>query len=177
MNFEQSKIILCFCIPNRLVKKMQVTTNSRVGCLLNFFKENNDDYMYIYDGNIVDYKSSFKDINFIEGKTIFALPKVNDEENAYQSAHTRSKIFELSKDSYFEKKLRVLTNRNAQSEYNKVMDIRLMKIEGSCNLYKKKTHNYYLNETNENETQDDIPLKTEYEPLSEPCAEAMPILW
>ena len=142
MSYEQSKIILCFCVPNQLVKKMQVTINSNVGCLLKYFKENNEDYIYIYDGNIVDYNSTFEDINFKEGKTIFALRKVNTDRSEYQTARTRSKIIELSKDLYFEKKIRVLTNRNAQSEYNKVMDIRFMKIEGSYNLYKKKEHKY-----------------------------------
>ena len=177
MNFEQSKIILCFCVPNELVKKMQVTRNSKVGCLLNHFHKNNEDYNYIYEGNIVDSKSTFNDIKFNEGELIFALRKNNEDESLYQAAKTRSKIIKLSKDSQFSKKIRVLTNRNAQSEYNKVMDIRLMKAEGNFNLYRKKSHQSYLNELNDEEMTNDISITTEYEPLTEPCTEAMPILW
>ena len=177
MNNEDSKIILCFYIYNKFIKKMQVTKNSTIGCLLNFFNESNDEYILIFDGKIVDYRSTFIEINFINGKTIFAIRKNNYDESIDMNSNILSNIMKLSKDTIFEKKIRVLTNRNAQSEYNKIMDIRYMKEEGSRCLYKKKNHNYYLNESCENETQKEIGLTINYDPPSEPCEDAMPILW
>ena len=134
----------------------------------------NDDgiYTYIYNGNIINSDLTFNDIGIKNEQLLIAIKKEQEKFNEMDY-----KWIELSCDPTFGNSLHLFSNKQTKREFNRLKDLRNIKIEGSLKLYKKFSHKLYLQKSAESENPIFNDLEINYEPSATPCTEAMPILW
>lgn len=167
---QSHKIVFYFCVPYKFWKKVQVASRAKVSCLKKVFDPGKEECYYVYEGNIIDQNSTFENIGIIDEKVIFAISGKMHQKEKFD-------LMKLYNDPLFEKRLKILSNKSSKQEFNRISDIKYMKIEGNLKLYKKQEHKYYLKNLNESETTNNIQLCINYQPPSVPCTAAMPILW
>ena len=169
---DDSNIFLYFCIPNKLMKKVRVNKRLYINSLLTFFKEKKEDYIFVYEGKIVNCNSTFNDLKITENNILFAVENMKEETKNIN-------VLNDSNSTNFQLRLKLLTNNQLKNECDRINDIRYFKMEGSRRLYRKKIHKIYMNEMKMNdeyeyEYQD---IKYEYQSTTNPCTDPMPILW
>ena len=175
---DQTNIIIYFYIPDKCLKKIKVISHLYIKLLLSFINEDTNEYIFIYNGAVVDSKSTFKNIGINNGEVLIALRKNKiNTDDINSNINLSSKMKKLSKDPNFETKLKLLINNNMRCETERIKDIRFKKIEGNFNLYRKKIKNYLSTNENKNNDQNDTNLNTNYQPLRKPSEEEMPIIW
>lgn len=171
-------VLLYFYIPGKSLKKVLVSKNSSIGCLITLTKEDSKDYIFIYKGAIVDSNSTFESIGMKNENILVAIKKKNNQINDfYYNVNLCKKLNDISNDPDFEKKLTVVNNKNLRNEKTRIADVRYMKIEGSCRLYKKKTFKFLARLHEDEKSCDRFELNLNYKPLENPCEDAMPVLW
>ena len=168
-SIEETKVIVYFCIPDQLLKKMQIPKKLFISSLLAYFNENSLNFQLIHNGKFVDPRSTFEQINFIDNEVLIATKKKNNDIN--------SKIKKFQNDKSFEQKIKFLVNSKLRIENSRIMDIKYMKIEGNHRLFKKKTRRFLSKKKIQDDNKDESDLNINYKPLIEPCTEQMPVLW
>lgn len=167
-HFNEVHILLY--VPHHFWRRVIVKKDSKMRILNNILKNNTN--TFIYKGNIIDSESTFEEINILDGTFIVAIKNptnfVNEE---------IIKWIRLTNDSYFENKVKVLSNKKLKREQSRIKDIRYMKLEGNCQMYKKHSHRMFLNQRVEKNISLDVDLNTNYLPLITPSTDAMPIIW
>lgn len=174
---EQRNLIIYFYIPNKCLKKIKVIKYVYIKLLLTFINENTNEYIFIYDGTVVNSKSTFDDIGIKNGEVLIALKNNNNMDDINSNINLSSKMKKLTKDPNFETKLKLIMNKNIRYETERIKDMQFKKIEGNSNLYRKKIKNYYSTKGKQNKDQKDLNLNTNYQPLPKPSEEEMPIIW
>ena len=165
-------IKILFCVPYDFWKEIKVNKQSKIKCLMNEFKDGSK-YTFIFNGSIIDIESSFEKIGIPTGKIIMAIKK-----NEEQFNESDFKWMKLSKDPYFESRLHILTNPKMMNEFDRIRDIRELKIEGSFKLNKKYLHKMYLKQEMDFDEPLDFNLdKLNLESISSPNEEPLPIIW
>ena len=163
---DSNKVMFYFCVPNRFWKRVLVTRNSNIYCLNQFIDQKNR-HSYIYKGSTVDSNLTFNNIGISNDDIIICITNNIDNNLKWKK---------MSCDQNLHEKLKILSNKNIKNEYNRIRDIRNMKTEAKKNFYKKKVQRFILNDGNKYEF-DSTSLNIDYEKLSEPSNEALPILW
>lgn len=166
-NFDFDQIKIFLCVPQCFVKTVKINKNSQIACLMK-----NDEYQYIFNGNIINPKSTFKEIGVINGNIFVAF-----KQNQKKEKISYDQWIKLSNDSSFELKLHSLANKRTKTEYFRLKDFRNMKIEGSLNLYRKMVHKLYLKKMKKLDDPINFDFEMNYEPSPVPCTDALPILW
>lgn len=165
-NLDSHQIKIFLCVPQQFVKTVKINANSSIGSLMQ-----NDEYKYIFNGNIVRSDLNFNDIGTTNGNLFVAF------KNGQEHVISDNQWIKLSNDSSFESKLHSLASKRTKTEYFRLRDIRNMKIEGSLKLYRKMSHKLYMKQLKKDEDQVNFDFNINYEPPSEPCEDEMPILW
>lgn len=168
-----SKIIVYICIPDCLLKKAIAPKKAYIWQLLEFYDENSSDYLYIYNGSLIDSKTTIEQNNVADGDVLLAVKKQNNDTNF--NIKVSLQIKKLVKDQSFEGKLRLLTNQKIKMERSRIMDLKHLRIERYRKLFIKKTKDLLQNQNDQ--IGDQFDLNTNYQPSIEPSEEAMPILW
>ena len=147
-NIDSNKVIFYFCVPNYFWKKILVTKNSNISCL-NRYLDPEYDFIYIYNGNIIDPNLTFENIGILEEEPIFSIKNDLDE---MKNLNYNIKWMKLSCDPAFINRLKLISNKNTKNEYNRLKDIKNLKIEGNYKLFKKQSHNIYTKTSNEEDS-------------------------
>lgn len=170
------KIMIYFCIPDYLLKRIIVPKTVQVNSILKIFNENCKDYLYIYNGKIIDPDMTFDQIKIMNQEVIVASKKDKKNEVVFNQ-NLSLKIKQLRDDQLFEKKLKLLADKNFKMENCRLIDAKYRRIEGNCKLFRKKEKKFLEQKNQINDNQFVFDLNLNYQPLIEPCDEAMPILW
>ena len=157
-------------VPHHFWRRVIVKNDSKIRILNNILRNNTN--TFIYKGNIIDSESTFEEIDISDGTLIVAIKNptnfVNEE---------IIKWIRLTNDSYFENKVKVLSNKKLKREQSRIKDIRYMKLEGNFQMYKNHSHRMFLKNKVEKNSSLTDDLNINYHPLLKPSTDAMPIIW
>lgn len=171
-NIIPDRVKIYFCVPYCFVKLIDITRNFKIGNFMKIFNVEGI-YTYIYNGNIINSELTLNQIGISNGNIIVAIKK-----NANENNDEHLKWIKLSQNNLLEDKFKIITNKVSKHELYRLKDMKNYKVEGSLKLYRKFTRRMYLNNLKKKEEDQTIfNFKMNYEPLSAPCTEAMPILW
>lgn len=167
VSFEQIRIF--FYVPGCFLKSIRI---SPIAKIKNLMCTDDGLYTYIYNGNIMDSDLTFNDAGISDGKILVAIKKELSQFN-----NLDFNLVKLSMNKSAEFKLNILSNNETKLEYNRLNDLRNIKVEGSLKLYRKLSRKLYFQSIETTEDQKNNNLEINYEPSSTPCTDAMPILW
>lgn len=171
-NIISDRVKIYFCVPYCFVKLIEIIPNFKIGNLMKIFNAEGI-YTYIYNGNIINSELTLNQIGISNGNIIVAIKK-----NANENNDEHLKWIKLSQNNLLEDKFKIITNKVSKHELYRLKDLKNYKVEGSLKIYRRFTRRMYLNNLKKKEEdQTKCNLKLNYEPLSAPCTEAMPILW
>lgn len=168
---NQYWIKIFFCVPNKFLKSILININTKISYLMKIFHDDND-YTYIYDGNILNSELSLKSAGISNEKLIIAIKK---ESKDIKNEALNWKNLSMKKD--IENKLRSLPSKQAKVEYCRIQDLKITKTEGSLKLYQRLTRKLYQQNLKKEDQQINTNIYINYEPSPRPCTDAMPILW
>lgn len=167
---EKIKVIVL--VPQKVTKTLLISRNLQIGKISMVFP-NVFEFTYSYNGIVLNPNLTFKDLNIANGGVIVAFKKRFD-----QFDDNDFKIMKLTTDIMFQEKIRIFTNKKSKNEYFRLKDIRSFKMEGRKKSYIKMYRRFNSQNLQKSENNSlDIDLDINYEPLSTPSTEAMPILW
>lgn len=171
-NDKVSQLKIYLCDPCCFWKTIIVNNSIQIFNLVKIVCKNNN-YSYVYHGTIVSGESTLKSIGIRNDEVILIIKNQKDQKNIIDHKWIR-----LSMDQLFERKLKILSNDFIKNEYNRLSDIKNLKVEGNLKLYKKQAHKFY-NQNEENFVKKEINFSQfpQYQPPEAPCTDAMPILW
>lgn len=97
-SIEETKVIVYFCIPDQLFKKIQIPKRLFISSLMTFFDENSLDFLFIHNGKFVDPRSTFEQINFNDNEVLIATKKKSNDINNKIKLSTQIKKIQNDKN-------------------------------------------------------------------------------